>query len=162
MGRLVHEDAKRWREYFKEMADLLGITVFYQHPLEDTKSYNLHGELETQYSELEETDVIFEEFPKQQTLRKLGWFSEGQEPMPMIQCSWDLPNIQIGSRFVIPSGIDNAKGRVFRVTKMSNELQFPANCYCQIAPDFDEVNKNRPENQRVESSTGFTYLKDED
>jgi hypothetical protein len=36
--------------------------------------------------------------------------------------------------FIIPSGIDNTEGRVFRVLRMSTISVYPASIVCEIAP----------------------------
>lgn len=79
---------------------------------------------------------IFEEHPTQQTLRKMGWISELQENSSLIHIPYDLENIQQGCLFIVPSGIDNTEGRVFRVIKLSNIMVYPASITCEIIPEY--------------------------
>lgn len=137
MGRLIQDDARRLREYFEEMAYLLGQTVYYRFPLPD-KHYTTYTEIESNYGPLIKTDAIFEEYPNQKTLRKQGWFSEGEDEWtnPIIRVSYNLPNLQQGCLFIIPSGIDGAQGRLFRVTELRTIMQYPDSVMCRLVPEY--------------------------
>lgn len=137
-GILLNKDIKLHRQYFKEMTKLLGIQVIYRAPREN-KHYNGYGELETFYYEPQLVGCIFEEHPTQQTLKKLGWVSELQETSSVIHVPYDLQNLQQGALFIIPSGLDKAKGRVFRVGKMSNSMIYPASIACEIMPEYEST-----------------------
>lgn len=63
---------------FKEMAKLRGIEVRYQY-LYSNLDYSIHTELKGSYSEPIAMNIIFEEYPRQSTLKRLGWFSEDLE-----------------------------------------------------------------------------------
>ena len=159
MGLLVQEDAKRLRAYFDEMAKLIGQHVLHKAPKPD-KHYTDYTEIESNYGDWVETDVIFDEYPTQQTLKKIGWYSEGTETQPILHASWNLQHLQQGSLFLIPSGIDGAEGRLFRVTKMTNIMQFPDRCYCYLVPEYKTTNRK---SQQDYSNGGMNYLRsDED
>lgn len=135
-GKLLTKDIKLHRQYFKEMVSLIGINVIYKYPSSD-KHYTTIGELKANYTTYPElVGCIFEEHPTQQTLRKMGWVSELQENSSLIHIPYDLENIQQGCLFVIPSGIDNTEGRVFRVIKLSNIMVYPASITCEIIPEY--------------------------
>lgn len=123
------------RTYFKEMVKLLGINVIYKAPRPD-KHYTDYGEVESNYYESTVVGCIFDEHPTQQTLRKLGWASELQENSSIIHVPYDLKGLQQGALFIVPSGIDGAEGRVFRVIKLSNIMIYPASISCEIAPEY--------------------------
>lgn len=124
---------KLQRNYFNQMVNLLGIQVIYRAPREN-KSYNGYGELDSFYYGPQRVGCIFEEHPTQHTMRKLGWNSELETELSLIHVPYDLPGIQKGALFIIPSGIDNAEGRLFRVEKMSSICVYPASILCAIGP----------------------------
>lgn len=137
-GLLLNGDIKLHRKWFEEMTHLLGINVVYRAPRPD-KHYTNYAEIESNYEKPLVVGCIFEEHPDQQTLKKIGWVSELQENASIIHVPYDLPSLQQGSLFIVPSGIDNAKGRLFRVVKISNAMVYPASFACQIVPEFENT-----------------------
>lgn len=137
-GLLVNSNTTLHRRYFNEMARLLGIKVIYRAPTPG-KHYTTYAEIESNYQEPTIEYCIFEDHPSQQTLKKLGWVSELQEGSSIIHVRYDLPDIQQGALFIIPSGLDKTKGRLFRVIKMSNIMVFPSSISCEIAPEYEDT-----------------------
>lgn len=124
------------RFYFKQMCKLIGIKAIYRAPLED-KSWDGYGELDSAFYPPQVVECIFDEHPNQKTLKKMGWVAELQENSAMIQVPYDLDRIQVGALFIIPSAIDKAKGRVFRVISMESIPIYPASITCEIAPVYE-------------------------
>jgi hypothetical protein len=84
--------------------------------------------------------------------------TELQEGSSIIHVPYDLKDLQVGALFIIPSGIDTAQGRVFRVISMQNTMIYPASIACEIAPEyFDSDEKTIT---RDFSKTNFTALVD--
>lgn len=135
---LNKEDIELQRGYFKEMCRLLGINVVYKAPRPQSKDYDLHGELDTKYMEPTIVSCIFNEHPNQWTMKKLGWVSELQEAVSLISVPYDLPGLESGALFIIPSGIDHSKGRVFKVLRMSTIMVYPASITCELGPVFED------------------------
>ena len=146
------------RHYFNEMCKLIGIQVIYRAPRKD-KHYDLYGELDTNYKEPMLVGCIFDEHPTQYTMKKLGWNSELQESLSLIHVPYDLPELQKGAIFIIPSGIDNAQGRVFRVTRLSTTMVYPASVTCEIGPVF--TSNLEHSNIEIFENTDFNLLIDE-
>lgn len=134
-GLLLNKDIKLHRQYFKQMVKLLGINCKYRAPLEG-KTYNLHGDLEANYKKPEVVGVIFQDHPDQKTLKKMGWVAELQEGSSIIHVPYDLQGLEVGALFEVPSGLDNAKPRLFRVISMQNIMVYPASIACEIAPEY--------------------------
>ena len=67
-------------------------------------------------------------------MKKLGWNAERDETAPVIHVAYDLKGLQGGALFIIPSGIDGAEGRVFKVLDMSNIPLYPASIACKLGP----------------------------
>ncbi len=126
---------KLQRHYFKQMVKLIGITTKYYAPREN-KTYNGYGELESFYYEPIPLGCIFVEHPKQSTMKKLGWVSELDEEASLIQVPYDTPRIARGALFEIPSGLDNAQPRLFRVIDMDVVGVTPAYITCKIGPMY--------------------------
>lgn len=59
----------------------------------------------------------------------------------MIHVPYDLHDLQVGALFIIPSGIDNAEGRVFRVISMQTVMVYPASITCEIAPEYEDIDE---------------------
>ena len=137
-GLLVNSNTTLHRRYFNEMARLLGIKVIYRAPTPG-KHYTTYAEIESNYQEPKLEYCIFEDHPSQQTLKKLGWVSELQEGSSIIHVRYDLEDLQQGALFVIPSGLDKTKGRLFRVIKISNIMIFPSSLSCEIAPEYEDT-----------------------
>ena len=134
-GFLINKDIKLHRKYFDQMTKMLGINCIYQEPLHG-KDYDMHGHLSTKYKEGVIVGCIFQDHPDQKTLKKMGWVAELQEGSSIIHVPYDLSGIQVGALFTIPSGIDNAPPRVFRVISMQNIMVYPASIACEIAPEY--------------------------
>lgn len=134
-GLLLHSnDIKLHRKWFEEMVQLLGIQVIYHSPVMD---YTAHGEMKPlKYEEPQIVGVIFEDHITQKTAKKLGWDAELVESEALISVPYDLPNIQIGALFEIPSAFDNTPNRLFRVTRMSGIQVYPASITCAIVPEY--------------------------
>lgn len=127
---------KLHRQYFSEMVRLIGINVIYRAPRED-KHYDGYGELDSFYYAPEMVGCIFEEHPTQWTLKKLGWASELQQEVSLISVPYNLEKLQVGALFIVPSGLDNAQGRLFRVLRMNTIGVYPASITCELGPVFE-------------------------
>ena len=114
--------------------------VFYFAPLPG-KTFDRHGDLDTDYFPKEEIGCIFHEHPDQKTVKMVGWVAELQEGSSLIEVPWDTPHIQVGALFLIPSGIDFAEPRLFRVISMQNIMLNPVSITCEIAPEFEDVDE---------------------
>lgn len=135
-GTLLHEqDIKLHRKWFEDMAKMLGIKCIYRAPRPD-KHYTTYAEIESNYYQPVGCFCIFEEHPTQQTLKKLGWVSELQENASLISVPYDLEGIQQGALFIVPSALDKSKGRLFRVSKLSTIMIYPASITCEIVPEY--------------------------
>lgn len=130
------------RMWFKQCVALHGINCRYRAPLEN-KEYDIHGDLQTRYKPEIIVGCLFEEHPNQKSLKKAGWVAELQEGSSIIHVPYDLPDLQVGALFEVPSGLDNGKGRVFRVISMSNIMIYPASIACEIALEYESVDEER-------------------
>lgn len=144
------------RFHFRQMVKLIGINVIYRAPREEHKEYSLHGELQPMidvlYYEPESVGCIFNEHTDQKTMKKLGWNAERDESTPVIHVPYDLKGLQAGALFIIPSGLDKADGRVFKVLDMSNIAVYPASIACKLGP----VLKNEFEQSQLHDFTHNT------
>lgn len=139
-GILISPDIKLHRTWFKQMLALHGINCKYRAPLTN-KEYDHHGDLQTGYKPEIIVGCLFEEHPNQKSLKKAGWVAELQEGSSMIHVPYDLPDLQVGALFEVPSGLDNGKSRRFRVISMSNIMIYPASIACEIALEYESVDE---------------------
>lgn len=135
-GLLLNDNIKLHRTYFKEMCKLLGITMYYRAPTKN-KEYDMYTDLQTGYEAPIKILGIFEEHPDQKSLKKAGWVAELQENSSVIHVPYDLPNLQAGALFEVPSGLDEGKSRVFRVISLANIMLYPASIACEIALEYE-------------------------
>lgn len=156
-GTLLNKDITLNRQYFREMCALIGIQVIYRAPRPD-KHYTNYGEIESNYYAPILVGCIFQEHPNQQTLKKLGWVSELQTDASIIEVPYDLPGLQQGCLFIIPSGIDEAQGRVFRAVKLSTSMIYPASVDVEIIPEYESTFSNSTYNHQ---HNDFNLLNDE-
>jgi len=154
---LKGNDIKRHRSYFQEMTKFLGVNCLYYVP-KSNKDYDRNGDLFTAYEKPIVVGCIFQDHPDQKTLKKMGWVAELQESSSVIHVPYDLQGLQAGALFVVPSGLDHAEGRVFRVVSMQNIMMYPASIACEIAPEY-ATNGQRNEVEDL-THTNFTVLKD--
>lgn len=141
-GILINKDIKLYRTWFKQMLALHGINCKYRAPL-DNKEYDVHGDLQTGYKPEILVGCLFEEHPDQKSLKKAGWVAELQEGSSMIHVPYDLPGLQVGALFEVPSGLDKGKGRLFRVISMSNIMIYPASITCELAVEYESNDELR-------------------
>lgn len=159
-GLLLNEsDLKLHRQWFEELVELLGIKIIYRAPKPD-KHYTFYSEVESNYQAPELVGCIFQDHPDQQTLKKMGWVSELQENASIIHLPYDLHDLQAGALCIIPSGLDHAQGRVFRITKLSTIMVYPASVACEIIPEYENA---LPNNAALDfSKSNFNLLREED
>lgn len=151
-------DIKVHRQYFEEMCSLIGIRVIYYAPRPD-KHYSTYTEIHSTHQSPEVVSCIFDEYPTQRTLKKMQWVAELQEGASIIHVPYDLHDIQAGALFVIPSGLDTTKGRLFRVTRLSNIMIYPASVACEIVPEYENQFPNSKFNHK---NNDFNLLAGED
>lgn len=158
-GKLLTPDIKIYRKYFEEYLRLYGINVIYWAPRTADKNYTIHGEVMSNFQEPEVVSCVFDEYPDQKSMKKKGWNVELQEGASLISVPYDLHDIQKGALFAIPSGIDNAKGRFFRVTQLLNIMVYPASITCEIVPEYENTLPNSKLNTQYQD---FNLLTQDD
>jgi len=95
--------------------------------------------MDTNFSAPLKVGCLFHDHPDQKTLKKIGWVAELQDGAALIDVDYDLPNLQQGALFIIPGGIDNSQGRLFRVVSMSNSMVYPSSITCEIVPEYEDT-----------------------
>lgn len=128
---IIQNDAKMQRKYFNEMLDFYGIPAQY-FQCKPGKKYNSVGEMKDCFFDPIRTKVLFDQVPSIKTLKKLGWVTELDQQQPLVHVKYDLPGIEQGCVFSIKDPLKENEGRLFRITKMSMGIIYPANITCQI------------------------------
>lgn len=157
-GILLNGDTKLHRKYFVEMCKLIGINCIYR-AVKPGRKYTTYAEMDTNFEPPILLGCIFDEHPTQQTLKKMGWSSELQEGSSIIHIPYDTPGIQQGCVFTLPSGLDDAKGRLFRVVKLTNSIVYPASITCELVPEYEDT---FDDSMLDFSDTDFNLLRRED
>lgn len=159
MGLLIGNDSTIFRTYFKEMAKLLGITVKYQYPID--MEFSDYGEENPRgFSEFEDIDIIFSENPETKTLKKYGWFTEDSDrTYYTAQFAYDTKNLTKGCRVKIQSNLKD-EGRLFVVTEIKANLEFPESWMCQLAPVFhNKIEENELKIDTHKTNNSFIKTK---
>ena len=156
-GKLLTSDIKIFRKYFDEAVKLLGIQVVYYAP-RPGKHYTTYTEIKENFQSPEVVGVMFEDHPNQKSMKAMGWISELQESASLIHVPYDLHDIQKGALFAIPSGLDKATGRLFRVEELQNGMIYPASITCLIVPEYEDV---LPNSKMDVHNTNFNLLADD-
>lgn len=156
-GLLINKDIKLHRTWFKQMVALHGINCNYYAP-KTSSTFDIHGDLQANYFQPQTVGVIFEQYPDQKTLRKMGWVAQLQQGSSIIHVPYDLPNLQVGALFDIPSALQGAERRLFRVISMQTIMIYPASIACQIALEYET---DTTESQVADfAQSDFTMLRD--
>lgn len=138
MGLLNRQDALIYRRYFKEMCKLIGISVGYQYIIK--KELTIHSEDNSTFSMPVRIDVIFDENPSIDTLKRYGWVSELNEQQPTLcHFAYDTPKLQVGCRVMVEATKGTPRPRVFSISKISNDLEYPDSYACALVPVFDQL-----------------------
>ena len=156
-GKLLTPDIKIYRQYFEELVRMVGIQVVYYAP-RPGKHYTTYTEIKENFQPPEIVGTIFEEHPNQKSMKKMGWISELQDSASVIHVSYNLHDLQKGALFAIPSGLDNASGRLFRVEELQNSIVYPASIACLIVPEYENV---LPDSKMDMHDTNFNLLSDD-
>lgn len=151
-------DIKLHRQYFTEMCDLIGVKVLFYAPKEN-KHWTTYAEIKTNFYDPILVSCIFEDHPNQYTMKKLGWDSELQENASLISVPYDLKDLQVGAIFIVPSSIDNTKGRVFRVVRMRNSMIYPSSITCELVPEYENTFSSSEYSYK---NSSFNLLNDEE
>lgn len=172
-GFLLTPAIKLHRRWFIEMSKLIGIRVKYRYPqnpiLDDQGeevgqqigvNWTTYAEIDSKYSCPEDIYCIFEQHPDQKTMKKIGWMSELQEGSSIIHVQYDLKNLQYGCLFTLPGGLDDSKGRLFRVVRITNGIIYPASLMCEVVPEY--FDKYVPDMNTHESNSNIDVLNNEE
>ncbi len=62
----------------------------------------------------------------------------------MITVPYDIPGLQAGAIFTIPSGLDDAPPRKFKVLKLQNSAIYPSTITCELGPLLDDRDELAP------------------
>jgi len=128
----VKQKASRLMDYTKA-------PTFDSFDSQKEKHYTNYAEIDTNFAPPIKIGCLFHDHPDQRTLKKIGWVSELQDGASLIDVDYDLPNLQQGALFIVPSGIDNSKGRLFRVSALSNSMVYPSSITCEIVPEYEDT-----------------------
>lgn len=160
-GLLLNSDVKLHRIWFKQFLKLHGIRFIYRAPRAD-KDFDIHGDLDTNYYEPIAVYGILQDHPDQKTLKKMGWVAELQEGSLMLQVPYDTPHLEAGALFIIPSGLDNAVGRTFRVISMQTIMIYPAYITCEVAPEYETKEDKNTTKEFIQSDFNVLLDNEED
>lgn len=164
MGLLNRKDSTLHRGYFNEMCKLIGQSVGYQYVTD--QQLTIHSEDNSKYSMPIRIDILFDENPSTTTLNKMGWISEIGDQKPIVATMpYDTPNLTVNSRITVESVDGVARPRVFRVTKIVADLEYPDSFTCALVPVFDQIPQRNQytlvNNEKISQQDSKTTSKDQ-
>ena len=137
MGLLNRQDSKIFRQYFNEMVKLIGQSVGYQYVVD--RDMTIHSEDNSKLSVPIRLDVLFDENPTVDTLNTLGWTSELNTQQPIVvNLPFNTPKLTVNARITVGSVDGVQRPRVFKITKIVSDLEFPDAYTCAIVPVYDQ------------------------
>lgn len=118
-NHLIGNDILLMRKRYNEALEQQGQPCTYQFP--NFAKSNDQGESEIDsYSEPMDTYVFLDGNPKVKTYKRYGFVADNDADLvPLLHCSWDLPNVQKDSIFTyagLYSGLEPRKYRVIDIT----------------------------------------------
>ena len=169
MGLLNRHDSTIFRRFFNEMVKLIGQSVGYQYVVK--KEMTIHSEDNSELSVPIRLDVLFDENPTVDTLNTLGWTSELNSQQPIVvNMPYNTPNLTVNARITVESVDGVQRPRVFKVTKIVSDLEFPDAFTCAIVPVFDQYKQrnqytlvnnekiNQKEDERTSKDQPYIYI----
>lgn len=78
----------------------------------------------------------------------------------MIHIPYDVPGIQAGGIFTIPSGLDDAEPRKFKVLRLQNSAIYPSSITCELGPLLEDMDEKST--VRDFRSSNFNLLADDE
>ena len=87
--------------------------------------------------------------------------SELSESALVINFPYDTPHIETGCIVLVPSGLDNAPPRMFRIARMSTIMIYPASITCECVPEYNDV-LPRSQVEDFRNSSTNVFMRDED
>lgn len=164
MGLLNRQDSTIFRRYFNEMVKLIGQSVGYQYVVE--KEMTIHSEDNSKLSMPIRIDVLFDENPTVDTLNTLGWTSELNTQQPIVvNLPYNTPQLTVNARITIESVDGVSRPRVFKITKIASDLEFPDAYTCALVPVFDQyVQRNQytlVNNEKISQEDGERTSQDQ-
>ena len=143
MGKLYRADLNKYKQWFKQAADQLGIDVEYKY-IVSRNTEKASGE--SVYSELSEPikiSVIVEEgLPKIDSLKQLGWFTDTKEEQILVDFAVDTPNLQEGCRIIFSSNENKGQNKEYAIIKLTNEQLYPSCVKCLCIPILENETVN--------------------
>lgn len=139
MGLLVKDDSLLARRQFKEMAKLIGVNCLYQWI--EKPSLTIHSEDNGTLSTGLRIDILLDEHPTIHTMNKLGWVSEISDgPKPLLATlPYDVPNLTVNARITLESVDGVQRPRVFKITKVVSDFEYPDTFTVALVPVFDQI-----------------------
>ena len=154
MSILVKDDSLLLRGQAKEMMRLIGVNCLYQWVEEP--NLTIHSEDNSKLSTAIRIDILLDEHPTIHTMNRLGWMSEvNEETKPIIATlPYDIPNLTVNARITLESVDGVARPRVFKITKIVSDFEYPDTFTVALVPVFDQIpQKNQYELVNLEKTT---------
>ena len=145
------------------MCKLIGISVGYQYITE--KNMTIHSEDNSKLSLPIRIDVLFDENPSVDTVNRIGWTSELTESPVIVNMPYNTPKLTVNTRITIESSDGVSRPRVYKITKIQSDLEYPDAFTCVAVPVFDQYPQQNQytlvNNEKVSQEKGRRTSKDQ-
>lgn len=131
-NHLIGSDILLMRKRYTEALSMQGQKCQYQFP--NFAKPNDQGEAEIDaYSEPMDTFVFLDGNPKVKTYKRYGFVADNDSDLvPLLHCSWDLPNVQKDSIFTYAGLYSGLEPRKYRVTEITYDAMCPDHLICKV------------------------------
>lgn len=169
MGSLYRNDLNKYKCWFDDASEQLGIDVQYRYIIE-RQTENTTGE--SIYSKLskpiKQAVIIESGLPKVESLKQLGWFVDANDEQILVDFSVNTPNLQEGCRFCLESNENLNQTKWYRVVKLSNEELYPSCIKCLCTPvletesKYDDIDNSISYGQQdiLSDEENYTFIND--
>lgn len=154
------------------MSKLIGQSVLYQYVVK--QDMTIHSEDKSELSMPIRIDALFDENPKVDTLKRMGWVIEKNQQKPIIiNLPYNTPKLTVNARITVESVSGVGRPRVFKITSIQSDIEYPDAFTCVLAPVFDQyVQKNsytlvnheklnEEESDRTSKDQPYKYITDD-
>ena len=131
-NHLIGNDILLMRKRYNEALEMQGQPCTYQFP--NFAKPNEQGEPEIDsYSEPMDTFVFLDGNPKVKTYKRYGFVADNDSDLvPLLHCSWDLPNVQKDSIFTYAGLYSELEPRKYRVLDITYDAMCADHLICRV------------------------------
>lgn len=129
---LIGKDILLMRKRYDEALEQQGQPCTYQFPNMVKPNEQAEAEVDS-YSEPMDTHVFLDGNPKVKTYKRYGFVADNDADLvPLLHCSWNLPNVQKDSIFTYAGLYSGLEPRIYRVIDITYDAMCADHLICRV------------------------------